>query len=245
MRCYRITQVGRTKHERNTKSRRNTVAFFVCLQYIVERLKALIDVKERDELTIPITQEHIDKIKKYLLMLDLLVPCEERYETGRPSEHIVLAQPGMRYSIAKALVYSLMQDEYFASRSESDKAHIVEKILEDVKGRMMEDIILLETAKAAPRTMLVFKFKFDSGGEYDRVLYDRNTDTCRLYEVKHSDKIVDRQTRFLRDEGKLSLVSRRFGKIAGRYVIYRGPTQAVGDIQYVNAEEYLTALGQG
>lgn len=210
---------------------------------IVDRLKALIDVKEKSELTVAITQEHIEKVEKYLFMLDLLVGCTERYETGRPSEHIVLAQPGMRYAIAKALVYSLMQDEYFSSQPESSKAHIAAKILEDAKGRMMEDIVLLETSKAAARSEEVFKFKFDNGGEYDMVIYDSKTNTCRLYEVKHSDQIVDRQTRFLQDEERLAIVAHKFGEISGRYVIYRGETQDIGEIQYVNVEEYLNAFG--
>lgn len=209
---------------------------------VVERLKAIIDVKERSELTVHVTQGHIDKIKKYLFMLDLLVSCTEMYETGRPAEHIVVAQPGMRYAIAKALVHSLMQDEYFSTRSAGDRAHIAEKILEDVKGRMMEDLVLLETRKAAGRNKDVFKFKFDIGGEYDMAVCDKDNLTCSLYEVKHSDKIVDRQTKYLRDEEKLAIVAHRFGDIKGRYVIYRGETQMVGDIQYLNVEAYLKAL---
>lgn len=150
----------------------------------------------------------------------------------------------MRFAIAKALVHSLMQDEYFSARSENDKTHIAEKILEDVKGRMMEDIILLETSKASSKNKEVFKFRFNDGGEYDMVVFDRQSSTCRLYEVKHSDKIVDQQARYLRDETKLALISHRFGEIKGRYVIYRGETQTVGDIEYVNVEEYLNALGK-
>ena len=58
----------------------------------------------------------------------------------------------MRYAIAKALVYSLMQDAYFNSVSEQDRAYIIEKILNDVKGRMLEDIVLLETVKTIAPT---------------------------------------------------------------------------------------------
>ena len=211
---------------------------------IIERLKALIDIREKNSLTVTVTQEHVEKIRKYLFMLDLLTDCSERYETGKPAGHTVLAQPGMRFAIAKALVYSLMQDEYFSTRPESDKAHIIEKILEDVKGRMMEDIVLLETSKAASKNEDVFKFKFDDGGEYDMMIYNKLSNTCRLYEVKHSDKIVDRQTKYLRDEAKLALISHRFGHIEEKYVIYRGKTQAVDRIRYTNVEEYLMSLGQ-
>ncbi len=218
------------------------VLYDVDEESIIKRLKVLIDVKEKSDLTVAVTQQHIDKIKKYLYMLDLLEACTERYETGGQAEHAVLAQPGMRFAIAKTLVYSLMQDEYFSTQSESNKMHIAEKILEDVKGRMMEDIVLLETSKAAPKCLEVFKFKFDDGGEYDMVVYDRQSDTCRLYEVKHSNKIVDRQTKYLRDEAKLALMTHRFGEVKGRYVVYRGESSSVNGIEYLNVEEYLRGL---
>lgn len=209
---------------------------------IIERLKAIIDIKEKYETSVKVTEEHIKKVKKYLFMLDLLFDCKERYETGSQTEHTVFSQPGMRYAIAKALVYSLMQDEYFNTRPESEKAYITAKILDDVKGRMLEDIVLLETSKAALRNEEVFKFKFDDGGEYDMVIFDSKSNTCRIFEVKHSDKIVDRQAKHLRDEAKNSLVEHRFGKITGKFVIYRGTTQNVDDIKYVNVEEYLNIL---
>lgn len=150
----------------------------------------------------------------------------------------------MRYAIAKALVFSLMQDEYFSTRPESEKRHIAEKILEDVKGRMMEDIVLLETAGASARNSDVFKFKFDEGGEYDMVIYDPQTDTCSIFEVKHSERTDPKQTRYLRDETRLAVISHRYGKISGRYVIYRGAPCTVDGIEYVNVEEYLISLGE-
>ena len=206
---------------------------------VVERLKAIIDVKERSETTIEVTEEHIDKVKKYLFMLDLIVDCVERYENGKRAEHTVFAQPGMRYSIAKALVYSLMQDPYFQSVSELDKEYIVAKILDDVKGRMLEDIVLLETYKAASCNEDVFKFKFDQGGEYDMVIYDKRKHTCCLYEIKHSAEIVERQMRHLIDAEKCKIVERKFGIITGKYVLYRGENQTVADVQYLNVEQFL------
>lgn len=209
---------------------------------IVERLKEIIEIKETRETSVVITQEHIDKVKKYLFMLDLIVNCTERYESRGEAEHTVFSQPGMRYSIAKALVHSLKQDEYFQSVSEIDKEYIITKILDDVKGRMLEDIVLLEVFKASPRYKEVFKFKFEGGGEYDMVIYDGKTNTCCIYEIKHSDKIVSYQTRYLRDEEKLDMIEKRFGKISGKYVLYRGKNAEVDGIQYVNVEEFLSSL---
>ena len=221
---------------------RATVLYDVNEKQILERLKAIIEVKEKSETTVPITQEHIDKVKKYLLMLDLIVNCPERYESGKQAEHIVFSQSGMRYAIAKALVYSLMQDAYFASIPEADKAYITGKILDDVKGRMLEDIVLLEVCKAAPSTMEAFKFKFDAGGEFDMVIYDKASKNCRIYEIKHSTEANEKQTLHLRDAEKCQIVEKRFGPISGKFVLYRGKDTFAEGVQYLNVENFLCGL---
>ena len=221
---------------------RATVLYDVDEKQILERLKAIIEVKEKSETTVSITQEHIDKVKKYLLMLDLIVNCPERYESGKQAEHIVFSQSGMRYAIAKALVYSLMQDAYFASIPEADKAYITGKILDDVKGRMLEDIVLLEVCKAAPSTMEAFKFKFDAGGEFDMVIYDKTSQNCRIYEIKHSAKVNEKQTIHLRDAEKCQIVEKRFGPISGKFVLYRGKDTLAEGVQYLNVENFLCGL---
>lgn len=221
---------------------RATVLYDVNEKQILERLKAIIEVKEKSETTVSITQEHIDKVKKYLLMLDLIVNCPERYESGKQAEHIVFSQPGMRYAIAKALVYSLMQDAYFASIPEADKAYITGKILDDVKGRMLEDVVLLEVRKTAPSTMEAFKFKFDAGGEFDMVIYDKTSQNCRIYEIKHSAKVNEKQTLHLRDAEKCQIVEKRFGPISGKFVLYRRKDTFAEGVQYLNVENFLCGL---
>ncbi|MBR3919345.1 MAG: AAA family ATPase [Clostridia bacterium] len=221
---------------------RATVLYDIDEKKVVERLMRIIEVKEKCETTVEVTQEHIKKVKNYLLMLDLIVDCSERYENGKHSEYTVFAQPGMRYSIAKALIYSLMQDEYFHSVSEIDKGYIVAKILDDVKGRMLEDIVLLETFKSAYHNQEVFKFKFDNGGEYDMVIYDNRQNTCSLYEVKHSTEVTERQMRYLKDAKRCKTIETKFGTITGKYVIYRGESKTVDDVEYLNVEQFLCGL---
>ena len=219
-----------------------TVLYDVNEKEIIERLKAMIEIKEKNETAIEVTQDHIDKIKKYLLMLDLIVHCSERYESGKQEEYTVFSQPGMRYAIAKALIYSLMQDTYFQTVSERDKAYIISKLLDDVKGRMLEDILLLEVHKSSPKHLEAFKFKFDTGGEFDMVIYDKGKHTCSIYEIKHSSQISDRQTRHLKDETKCQIIENRFGKISGKYVLYRGDNMTVDDVEYLNVEQFLCKL---
>lgn len=51
----------------------------------------------------------------------------------------------MRYSQAEALIKSLIQDNRFRNLSFNERKRVTERILDEVKGRMMEDIVLLET----------------------------------------------------------------------------------------------------
>lgn len=223
-------------------AKRSTILYEIDEKALLERLKAIIEVREKRETTIEVTQEHMDKVKQYLLMLDLIVNCTERYEKGGEAEYIVFSQPGMRYAIAKALVHSLKQDEFFKSQSEANREYIAAKILSDVKGRMLEDIVLLETTKAAPRTSTVFKYKFDAGGEYDMVVYDKTTNRCKLYEIKHSTVINERQTRYLKDDKKCASFEKHISPISGKYVLYRGENTVVDGVEYLNVEQYLCDL---
>ena len=218
------------------------ILYDVDSKQIIGRLKEIIDVKEREDLSVIITQAHIETIKKYLRMLDLIYNCPYRVENGSPKDYYIFTQPGMRYSIAKALVYSLMQDAYFNTVLEKDKEYIVEKILNDVKGRMLEDIVLLETVKTLPSKKSAFKFRFDEGGEFDMVIYDSEENSCSIYEIKHSDKVAENQVKHLLDDQKCGVVESRFGRIKGKYVLYRGETLNKGSIDNINVEEYLLGL---
>ena len=99
--------------------------------------------------------------------------------------------------------------------------------------------ILLEKIKYSSKDELVFKFKFSFGGEIDMVIYNSKENTCSLYEIKHSDKLSANQYRHLIDEEKCKIIESKFGKITGKYVLYRGKNCIVDDITYLNVEDYL------
>lgn len=211
---------------------------------VTRRLMDMLEIRNKEEQSVGITSTHIDEIKEYLKALDLIVdiPRETVFSGAEPLENILFTQPGMRYCQAQALVHSLTKDELFAALSEQEKHLVSERILEEVRGRMMEDIVLLETSKSAKRHQRVFKLQF-AVGEYDMTVYDSKLNTCRCYEVKHSTKIVPGQTRFLVDEEKLTQTSRRFGQIVNRYVLYRGEGALMENgIEYQNIEKYLKQL---
>ncbi len=74
------------------------------------------------------------------------------------------------------------------------------------------------------------------------VVFDPDKASCSIFEIKHSAESVPEQYRHLVDEGKCRDTEFRFGPITGKYVIYRGETQSVNGIQYMNVEEYLKGL---
>lgn len=231
------------KNERDLQKRTNILEA-IDKKTVTEKLMKLLNIRNKAEQTVEITPSQVARIKEYLKGLDLIVECPVRNaEMGlEKEERILFTQPGMRYCQAQALVYSLMQYETFGQLTEDEKTFITDRILEEVRGRMLEDIVLLETMKALGRNYDVFKYQFATG-EYDMLIYGRNERGCAAYEIKHSDKCVREQSRHLRNENMLSLTTPRFGTLEGRYVLYLGENKDTDDgIAYRNAEQFLKAL---
>ena len=134
----------------------------------------------------------------------------------------------------------MLLDAKFQELSAKDRQRILERLLNEIRGRMMEDIVLLETKIANPDKK-VFKLQF-AIGEYDMVVYDPKEVSCKIYEVKYSKEQVPEQYRHLKDEQKCALTTHRYGDIEGKYVIYRGESMKIDDIQYMNVEEYLKTM---
>ena len=205
-------------------------------------LMTLLDILDKDKQTVEIDHVHGLEIKEYLLLLDLIMEVDLRYipSNGLGDKITVISQPGMRYAQAEALVKSLMLDEKFNALSALERKRITERILSEIKGRMMEDIVLLETKLANPHKE-VFKLQF-AVGKFDMVIYDPETVSCEIYEIKYSKEIVPNQYRHLINKEKCAETEHRYGTITGKYIIYRGTTTESEDIQYLNVEEYLNAL---
>ena len=108
------------------------------------------------------------------------------------------------------------------------------------KGRMMEDIVLLETKLANPDKQ-VFQLQF-AVGEFDMVIHDPKALTCEIFEIKYSEKVVPEQYRHLVNSEKCAETEHRFGTITNKAVIYRGEKTVSDAIYYLNVEEYLKSL---
>lgn len=215
-----------------------------------EMLKSLLEIKDKEEQKVEIQDSHRYEIKEYLDLLDLTVEIESRWmsDYNRRESRTAFSQPGMRYSQAEALIKSLMQDDMFRGLSFEERKRVTERIIDEIKGRMMEDIVLLET-KLSKKNCEVFRLQF-AIGEFDMVVFNPDEGTCEIYEIKHSKEVVPLQCKHLLDEQKCKDTEFRYGTITGKYVIYRGATTSLvkagvetqEDVAYLNVEEYLKAL---
>ena len=212
---------------------------------VTDNLRNLLEIRNREDQTVKLDDAHAAEIKEYLDLLDLTQEIDVLHlpDVNTKSSRTVIAQPGLRYAQADALIRSLLLDETFAALSLVERNAVQKRILNEIKGRMLEDIVLLETKLAKPK-MQVFVLQF-AVGEFDMVAFDPEAGSCQIFEIKHSDVAVPQQYRHLVDPEKCAQTEHRFGPITGKFVLYRGKSQVVEGIQYQNVEEYLRLLAKG
>lgn len=205
-------------------------------------IKNMLDILNKEEQSIDISDVHMTQIKEYLAILDLIKEIDLEYlpEVNQKSKIIVVTQPGLRYAQAEAIVENLLLDEKFQELDIQKRTHILERLLSEIRDRMMEDIVLLET-KLAKKDKHVFKLQFPIG-EFDMVVQDPKTLSCEIYEIKYSNQRVREQYRHINDEEKCAMTTHRYGNITGRYVIYCGENAEMESIHYLNVEDYLKSL---
>ena len=206
-------------------------------------LKSMLEILDKEEQEIEIDEVHAYQIKEYLTLLDLLMEVDLLHlpNVNQRDSITVVTQPGLRYAQANALVNSMLLDEKFSALSAVERNRILERIMSEIQGRMMEDIVLLETKLANPDKE-VFQLQF-AVGEFDMVVADPKTLTCEIFEIKYSKEVILAQYRHLIDSEKCAQTEHRFGTITSRTVIYRGKTRELDNVQYTNVEEYLNLLG--
>lgn len=225
-------------------SLRTDVLERIDISQVTKRLMQILHLLNQPETGIKLTDGHVQEIKEYLKALDLIENCPVRYQSDvkEKDENVLIMQPGMRYCQAQALVYSVMADPVFQDLNDAQKNYVREKILNEIRGRMLEEIVLIETKRALGRGYEVFKYQF-LGGEFNMVVYDEAKDSCTLYEVKHSKEAVRNQCRHLLDEENCAMFETRMAPIQEKIVLYRGDTRMTDwGIQYINVEEYLKKL---
>ena len=212
------------------------------LAAVTDSLRKLLEIRNKTEQTVALDEVHAAEIREYLDLLDLTQEIDVLHlpDVGTRSNRTVIAQPGLRYAQAGTLIRSLLLDETFSALSLAERTAVQQRILTEIKGRMLEDIVLLETKLANPKKQ-VFVLQFPVG-EFDMVVFDPEAGFCRIFEIKHSEEAVPQQYRHLIDEQKCAQTEHRYGPITGKFVLYRGESQVIDGIRYQNVEEYLKTL---
>ena len=222
----------------------NDVLDRIDLAAVTGRLRRKLEILNSSERKIMLTDEHCAEIKEYLDLLDLTFDFDivSLPNLSHKETKTVVSQPGLRYSQVEAVISSLLEDEEFSDLSLAERNYVLARIESEVCGRLMEDLIMLETKMAYPHKR-VFKLQF-AVGEFDMVAFDPKTASCEIYEIKHSSERTPEQYRHLIDEDKCERTEFRYGSITGKYVIYRGESHhdAGSGIRYLNVEEYLKGL---
>ena len=211
---------------------------------VTDSLRKLLEIRNKAEQTVKLDDIHASEIKEYLDLLDLTQEIDVFHlpNVGEKSSRTVIAQPGLRYAQAGALIRSMLLDETFSTLSLQERNAVQERILSEIKGRMMEDIVLLETKLAYPKKQ-VFVLQFPVG-EFDMAVFDPDAGNCQIFEIKHSTEAVPQQRRHLIDEKKCAQTEHRYGPITGKFVLYRGEDQVIDGIQYKNVEKYLCMIAE-
>ena len=232
--------------------KRTTILDEIDTTQILETLKQILSIKEKEEQSIGITPVHIEEIKEYLKSLDLIekVNIEQRYADNpalnSTEYYYIFTQPGMRYCQAQALIFSLLKDPQIDGLDIKLKNLITTKISEDVIGHMLEDIVMLETRKSLSKKWNnkkeAFKLQF-SDGEFDMIITDSESGTCQIFEVKHSKERFEKQYQHLINKEKLELTEKIYGTILSKTVLYKGEScMEENGVEYKNVEEYLKEL---
>lgn len=120
---------------------------------------------------------------------------------------------------------------------------------------------LVDTVRAYKLRFIVKNYEsLETGGnkvntncinkEVDLVVGDSRNESSgyeyRLFEVKHSDKVSEKQYEHLVDPDLCSSIEDYFGgKVVQRTVLYRGPSMALDNgVIYYNVEDFLCKLGE-
>ena len=198
-----------------------------------------LEILNKEDQMIDVQESHMAQIKEYLTLLDLIVEADlvSLPDTDNNRKVTIITQPGMRYSQADAIVCNILQDKKFNELSVFDKSRAIDRLRSEIMGRMMEEIVLLETKLSLPDKQ-VFKLQF-AVGEFDMVIFDPDKLCCEIFEIKHSAERVPEQYRQLLDGEKCKATEHRYGTITGKYVIYRGETIDTDGIRYLDVEDYL------
>ena len=206
---------------------------------IINLLMEELSIINKEKQTNPIDEAVLMEVNAYLNLLD---SCKDIEVVLVPSfqtiKRKVFIQPGLRYAQAKALLNILMNQDKVKQLPLYIRKYIEEKLLSDIKGKMLEEIVLYQTSIKNKETFMIMY----PAGEIDMVCIDDKKEKSSIYEIKYSSEIHQNQYRHLKNEEYCDIIERAYYPIDSKVVLYRGNNQIVDNINYQNVEDYLKSL---
>lgn len=214
---------------------------------VYQRLREALGVDK--EISLLEANGCMDELTDFLEELGVL-RTYNRYTYGRkksrtPVDEISLfVQPGLRYRQTLILIESLMKTPSFYNLSAQARERLHNKIIEDVEGQILEQVVIIDSLMRYEKAGVeVWQFRYNDGSrEIDMVL--KTGDNLVLYEIKRSDKQVDKQYRHLVSKEVADVLNYTLGgNVKERIVLYNGKSSdiAVNDtcVHYRNISAYL------
>ena len=222
------------------------------VENLSEQIKKDLKILNYNELKYGLTENELAQIENYLYELDFF--DDVKYCTVSKefsiSDNPVVVQPCIRYNQAKSALKALYNDPKFVKLSGDKQEFIYNKLLSDIKGRMLEEIVLLNVTRSLS-DCFVSQFRFYEyrkspfkNGEYDMVIRNKKNETF-IFEIKHSSEVeYNKQTKHLLDTEKLDWLKENGFKVKEKVVLYNGKTLDKDDngVIYLNASEFLEEL---
>ena len=210
-------------------------------EQVSEALKKALSILDKQERTVDVSPEALLELESYLDLLDVSKQIDVMsFVTKQITKKRTFLPLGLRYAQAKELLRILKEQEPIKELPLEIQRFIEAKLLSDIKGRMLEEIVLYQSAALDPDNQY-FKLNFPAG-EFDMVRIDNKEMVADIFEIKYSQTPDVRQAKYLTDPELCKAFEKEFCPIRYRYVIYRGKSCVVGGINYANALIFLNEL---
>lgn len=218
-------------------------------------------------ITTPINDKMVNDFEKYLISMDLLSAVnkkEFRYvdEIGwmeQPIEkEVYIIQPAIKYHHLKKGLEFIEHEKYYQLLPHTLKMQMMQKLEENIKGDMTEQIVIFDTSKCLDISKyFVCKPEFyindQRKGEYDMLIQDKINNKYWAFEIKHTNNpfIAYKNNEYIGQDKHLlnkkfeEIVTETYGDKQNVCVLYNGNpfTSPTGTV-YLNLSDFLISLSK-
>lgn len=219
-------------------------------EYVEQKLGLIAKVsrwerrKDKQPQYVEVSDVHSETTINLLKDLDFMKDCpiEKMNDSVEEIKEFLFLQPGRKYLKCKELIVPFLKELKFDNLSVHDEKIVAEGVLEEVRNRILKDIVLMETSIGISERYRAFRVHLPEGS-FDMVVYDKERNECTVFEIVDVKEVQQKNYKNLIDEVKINEIESRFGKITTKYILYRGEDYFDDDkIVYLNVENYLKSL---